>query len=87
MWKEMTVTFVKDFVWKHESEQRKSKCSRLLSWFVEQGEVLINRNEPEILQIDTKHKDFRTFCVLYVKATTRTLAGQINATATRNVRW
>jgi len=83
----MIVTFVKAFVCKDESEQRKSVCSRLLSWFVEQGEVLTNPNEPEILQIDTKPKDFRTFRVSYVKATTRALAGQISATATRNMRW
>jgi len=86
MWKEIIVTFVKAFVWKDESEQWKSICSRLLSWFAEQGKALINPTEPEILQIDTKHKDLRTFCVLYVRATTIALAGQISATATRNMR-
>jgi hypothetical protein len=46
MWKEVTVTFMKAFVWKDESEQPRSMCSRFLSWFVEQGEVLINPNAP-----------------------------------------
>jgi hypothetical protein len=59
----------------------------LLSWFIEQGEVLINPNELEILQIDISHNDLRTFCVLYVKTTPRALTGQISATATRNMRW